>query len=80
MAKNLDHFRLSQPDPWDVVAGAREQRGAIVAGWCMAVLALLWIRRPRADVVQQRRISVELAARSVMPGPTDVTGQQGAGT
>lgn len=80
MAKDLDHSRLFQPDPWEVVAGAREQRGAIVAGWCMAVLALLWIRRPRADVAQKRRVPADLAARSVMPGPTEVTGQQGAST
>ena len=80
MAKNLDDFRLSQPYPWDVVAGVCQQRGAMIAGWCVAVLALLWMRRPWADVVQQRRIPTDLAARAVWPGPTEVTGQQGAST
>lgn len=78
MAKNLDVFRLSQPDPWDVVAGAREQRGAIVAGWCMAVLALLWTCRPRADLAPQRRCPADLSGRAVMAVPTEMTGHQGA--
>lgn len=78
MAKNFENFRLSASDPWEVVAGAREQRGAIVAGWCMAVLALLWMRRPRVDVAPQRRCLANLSGRAIMAVPTEVTGQQGA--
>ena len=47
MANNWKKTQLLQPNPWDEVACAREQRGVIVAGWCMALLARLRMSRSR---------------------------------
>jgi hypothetical protein len=39
-------------DPWHVVAGAREQRGHIVAGWCAHALVRLRARKSRGEAAQ----------------------------
>jgi hypothetical protein len=51
MSPDRSDSRLSQTDPWDIVAEAREQRRSILSAWWRPIIR--WgIQRPRAALAK----------------------------